>query len=535
MGTREEKTDWYEILGVPPDAGQAEIRKAYLERARQVHPDRHRASEKDRDRSWRDANARAAEVNRAYDVLGDEERRRKYDATRRRDARPSDTEPTPPRRAQEEGRTTGREPRPAGTGGWAFFEDLPERTQKAILYRQKGLATDQVRVRAASGANRWVRLGVAVAGWTLVLVTTMESRWTVEQTSWLLLGTMVVAAYVGKQFIALHRAWTAKLEPWTYVTPLYVVTTVLDRVRFDPLWQLTGIRRVQDANGAVNVVLEWGDRSVNLHTSNVKESERVVTAVERFRAALAQAVEAGDTTWWARHDEFAWARHDERATKRPTSSWTVRLSWQIATGLAGFAAMVYASNMNELMTDEPWYQHDGASAERAVAAPEQNPPVTPPSPPTRPPPAGRATTSPPAQPRLPAAVTPPATGTVRWLTNAERIAPFEIQTRGEHDYLVKLVETWSGKDVGTVYVRGGTSVEVEVPLGTYTMRYATGTSWYGYEYLFGPETAYAQADETFAFEREPTADGWSISGFTVTLYPVVDGNLSTTPMRGSEF
>ena len=30
MGTREEMTDWYEILEVRPDAGQAEIRKAYL-------------------------------------------------------------------------------------------------------------------------------------------------------------------------------------------------------------------------------------------------------------------------------------------------------------------------------------------------------------------------------------------------------------------------------------------------------------------------------------------------------------------------
>ena len=541
MGTREEMTDWYEILEVRPDAGQAEIRKAYLEKARQVHPDRHSVSEKGRDRSWRDANARAAEVNRAYEVLEDEELRRQYDATRRRDARPSDAEPAQPRRAQEERRATGKEPRPDGTGGWAFFDDLPERTQKAILYRQKGLATDQVRVRAASSANRWVRLGVAVAGWTLVLVVTMESRWTAEQMRWLLVGTLVVSAYVGKQFTAVHQAWTAKLEPWTYVTPLYVVTTVLDRVRFDPLWRLIGITRIQDANGAVDVALEWGDRSVNLHARNVEESERIVTAIESFRAAMARAVAAGDTTWWARHDEFAAARPDERATKRPTSSWAVRLSWQISTGLAGLALMAYAANMNEGMTDERWYQHDGASAERAAAAPERGQPVTSPSSRTRPSSSGRATTSKPGQPlrrvepRLPAAVMPPATGTAKWLTSADRIALFEIRTQGEDDYLVKLVETWSGQDVGTVYVRGGTSVEVEVPLGTYAMRYATGAIWYGYEYLFGPETAYAQADETFVFEREPTAEGWSISGFTVTLYSVVGGNLSTTRMRASEF
>ena len=140
-----------------------------------------------------------------------------------------------------------------------------------------------------------------------------------------------------------------------------------------------------------------------------------------------------------------------------------------------------------------------------------------------------------ATPLLPPAVTPPATGTATWLTNADRIAPLEIRTQGTGDYLVKLVETWSGEDVGMVYVTGGTTAEVEVPLGTHTMRYATGTIWYGYDYLFGPDTSYAEADETFVFEREQTVDGWSISGFTVTLYPVTGGNLSTMRLRASDF
>ena len=86
-----------------------------------------------------------------------------------------------------------------------------------------------------------------------------------------------------------------------------------------------------------------------------------------------------------------------------------------------------------------------------------------------------------------------------------------------------------------MYVRGGTTVEVEVPLGSYAIRYATGPIWYGYDYLFGPETAYAEADETFVFKRETTLDGWSINGFTVILYPVIDGNLSTTRLQASEF
>ena len=195
MGIREDSTDWYEVLGVPESAGQAEIRRAYLEKARQVHPDRHAGHDDDRNRSWTEVNARAAEVNKAYEVLGNEDQRREYDVRRREATAAVHESGKRPATAAEEP-TSG--PGKAGdvgldgASGWAFFRDLPERTQKAILFRQQGLATDEIRVRAASTAGRWLRLGLAVAGWTFVLMTTIDTRWTAEQTIWLLAGTMVI-------------------------------------------------------------------------------------------------------------------------------------------------------------------------------------------------------------------------------------------------------------------------------------------------------------------------------------------------------
>ena len=517
MGTREDSTDWYEVLGVPENAGQAEIRRAYLEKARQVHPDRHAGQDDDRGWSWTEVNARAAEVNQAYEVLGDEDRRREYDAVRRRGTTAA---------VHESGKRPATAKKPAsgpgktadvgldGAGGWAFFRDLPERTQKAILFRQQGLATDEVRVRAASTAGRWMRLGLAAAGWTLVLMTTIDTRWTAEQTIWLLAGTMVITAYTGSQLVAVHRAWTALLKPWVYVTPLYVVVAVLDRVRFEPIWRLSGIKRFEDRNGAVDIVLEWGDRAIRLRAGDAGESERVVATISSFRTAIARAVAAGDIAWWVERDEFASVRHNERATERPRSSWAVHVSCQLATGLTGLALMGYAVHVNEVSTDERWYRHGGTSTGSvAESQPERSR----------------------QQMSLPPAVSPPVTGTARWLTAGDRVAPLEIRTQGAGDYLVKLVDVPSGRDAGTVYVRGDTTVEVEVPLGTYAIRYATGPTWYGYDYLFGPETAYAEADETFVFKRDTTLDGWSINGFTVILYPVIDGNLSTTRLRASEF
>ena len=61
--------DYYDVLGVSPDAGAAEIKRAYRQLARRYHPD---ISGEDRTTAF-------LEVARAYQVLGDPQRRRSYD------------------------------------------------------------------------------------------------------------------------------------------------------------------------------------------------------------------------------------------------------------------------------------------------------------------------------------------------------------------------------------------------------------------------------------------------------------------------
>jgi curved DNA-binding protein len=63
--------DYYKILGVPKDIPQKDVKKAYLKRAKQFHPDLHPDDPK--------AKAKFQALNEAYDVIGDAEKRKKYD------------------------------------------------------------------------------------------------------------------------------------------------------------------------------------------------------------------------------------------------------------------------------------------------------------------------------------------------------------------------------------------------------------------------------------------------------------------------
>jgi DnaJ-class molecular chaperone len=73
--------DWYEILGVDPEATKEDIKKKYRDLAKKYHPDKtgqeDSVQKEDLEKKMRD-------INEAWEVLRDEEKRKQFDEERKK-------------------------------------------------------------------------------------------------------------------------------------------------------------------------------------------------------------------------------------------------------------------------------------------------------------------------------------------------------------------------------------------------------------------------------------------------------------------
>ena len=71
FAAKNQKDDMYDILGITSAASEKEVKRAFLMKAKQYHPDVNTSSE---------APKKFAQINEAYETLGDPQKRKIYDA-----------------------------------------------------------------------------------------------------------------------------------------------------------------------------------------------------------------------------------------------------------------------------------------------------------------------------------------------------------------------------------------------------------------------------------------------------------------------
>ena len=98
----------------------------------------------------------------------------------------------------------------------------------------------------------------------------------------------------------------------------------------------------------------------------------------------------------------------------------------------------------------------------------------------------------------------------------------DIQQEDNHRF-IELVDWQSDEIIATAFVRDGEMIEIFVPLGSYKIRYAIGTEWYGEKEMFGSEYMY-EMTEKFSSEAAKLEFTIENSGHEIGAY-CSNGNL----------
>lgn len=131
---------------------------------------------------------------------------------------------------------------------------------------------------------------------------------------------------------------------------------------------------------------------------------------------------------------------------------------------------------------------------------------------------------------------PPLTSTIERSRRRNAIAPLAIEGETGTNYLIKLVRV-DGADSMLIFVRGGETYSTKIPLGTYNIRSAAGSIWYGRKDFFGPSTRFFRLrtkdgkQPNFTFSRQ----GNMIHGMRFQLKKVLEGNTEEETISRDEF
>ncbi len=522
--------DLYSILGVNEKASPEELREAYVSRARIMHPDRFDSHEQHQD--WKKANEMLSELNEAYSILKNPQTRKEYDQFRMHGSKGQASEPPPNRESSPPPFDLGEL-----TPGFANYADLPENVQERLLDRQKNRIADQSKVKLQSLFWNYVFICASLCWFWYLFADADSAKWRGETLGWYATFTVAVGFFIARNLIAIVRWATSTLKPFFYITPLYFIKTEYDMVSFRPIWTLKDISTTHNyINGSYqnsDVVLKFDGYDEHVRLSSTANVDAMFDRIKSYDARLRKEIEQENYEYFRLNDDFFHIPRYSIPVGGPLNK-AKQLgiySISIVLCLGGLAA---AASLNVNLSEKKWVRHPSSPAYSA-----DSPTPTPILSKKKvlntldtteieaPAPTAPQQVAKPSIPEKPL----PRTGSVCKHIADESVAPFQIKAAQGSHYLVKLVDAYGSKPVLTVFVRSGTTVEIKVPLGLYEVRYASGETWYGYEYLFGPATVYSKAEKTFTFEMVDN----QVSGYTITLYKVAHGNLHTKGIKPEEF
>lgn len=507
--------DFYSVLGVKKEATIDEIREAYLARIKIVHPDRFDIQNQPGE--WRLANEMLADLNLAYSILRNPQTRKDYDNRSAKDhpSRESSPSSSHNNKGDDEGSDVPLDNIGELTEGQIVYKSLPKEVQERLLRRQQNKDIEQFQIKTQSIYWNYIFSLASLSWFVYLFVQSGQVNWNNETMVWYLAGTLTIGLFTGFNVTKLIRWHRSNLKPFFYVTPLYFIKTEFDIISFYPLWKLKDSSITHHYRNGVYqysiVVLDLGSVTERISLGSTNQVNTLLDKISEYQTMAQKEYERHGYHYFRRQDDFL---NVPRSSSLPLNTVFSRLGRVMAYLLSAMISgwlFIIAFYINQRTNEKTATLKQGSIPSKL--------PKT-------------SSTPDPFSTLLTLQQQPlPASGTVQIFTKRERIAPFQVEASSGTHYLVKLVEHLTGQPILTVFIQSGSTEKIYVPLGTYEVRYASGTDWFGYENHFGPNTIYSKADETFTFQIK----GEQISGFTITLYQVPNGNLHTSSISAEDF
>jgi hypothetical protein len=500
----------YEILGVPRDATPDQIRRAYLQKVKEIHPDNF-DQVKERAR-WEQANEQLKALNEAYSILKNQDTRAHHDSGAASAA-------PPPRRQRSPDWDIKLGKLKAGM---AWFASLPKSIQDRILERTTGKESNQFAIE--QGGIGWNYFFVLLlSAWFIVLYNFAQTtiNWSADDQKLMFIGTLACALLQGWNLYHISKWRLSPLRPHLIITPLYVIKTSAEQVWFWPIWSVTSVRATHNYTNSTytgtDVYMEFGSDHQSFKISPQAAYAQLCAMMDIFGRRVNAAKAQDDLRYFYAEDDFREIDPEAPPVEPPTPTRRILKVLGLTT------AVYFAFYLGVLLFNHQSTRETVAMPSSRYEAPAR--PYVPPAPAYTPPPAPVV-----VQPSYPEYALPENSWSQIYTTERQ-VARFKVSAPEGTHYWVKLVDATTSAPAIAMFVRGGTTAEVKVPVGTYVIKYASGKNWYGTTYLFGPDTAYGKADQTMRFWIE----GNIVHGHSMTLYKVLNGNLRTQSISASEF
>lgn len=498
--------NYYSILGVDQNSTIEEVQAAYRRRVKIVHPDR--INHETHPDEWQQANQMLQELNDAYNHIKnhllEDSSTNDYDQEKRTDSSQEKESSTSDSYNQER-----IYPQKGVTS--CLIKDLSI-AHVEFIKNLKNNSIDVIHIKTCYVL--WRYIGFLIAG--LIYMENIKNwsnlTYVIDENFWFgVLWLFFLSLIMAKCAVTIYSYHRAKIKPCLIFTPMYCIEIFNNKITFFYTWEIDSIyfhkKKLSYFNIKIGSLTKKMKLPKNFKFENYMKFESKYNQFKKF--------------WTTIPDPLDWLTKND-ILRDVKSSFVRRIS---VAALNSYSFFLVITTMvcillfdSFTLVDKDFFArqklHDHALRESS----------------------GRLYENTNSQDNSKVFNQPlqdlPVSGKEFLYTNDEGVAPLSIEVpSGVYHYYVKIVHAYTGQNVKSVFIRSGGKVEIDVPLGDYKVKYATGVNWYGRKYLFGPKTSVAICDDDFEFAVE----GVHIKGYTLELIQQQGGNLHTSMISLDEF